>query len=72
MEGEVPTLPIGSRRDEDIALDLMKFVAITTGYGKTSLGGPGFQGSAGADRGEDYAGHLLELYGKCLRAVSGK
>ncbi len=23
----------GSRRDEDIALDLMKFIAMTTGYG---------------------------------------
>ncbi len=29
---EVPTLTAGSRRNEDIALDLMKFIAMTTGY----------------------------------------
>ena len=32
---EAPALPLGSRRNEDIALDLMKFVAMTTGYGRT-------------------------------------
>ena len=30
---ERSTTPPGVRRDEDIALDLMKFVAVTTGYG---------------------------------------
>jgi len=30
---ELPALPLGSRRDEDIALDLMKFIAMTTGCG---------------------------------------
>ena len=62
----------GSRRDEDIALDLMKFIAMTTGYGKTSSsgGGVGFEKSGGAaSKPEDYAAHLLELYGKCLKAV---
>jgi hypothetical protein len=66
-------LPIGSRRNEDIALDLMKFVAMTTGYGKTASGGTGFGAGAGAaSKPEDYANHLLELYGKCLNAVSSK
>ena len=40
---EMPSLPMGSRRNEDIALDLMKFVAMTTGYGKTTGVGVGFQ-----------------------------
>jgi hypothetical protein len=58
------------RRNEDIALDLMKFIAMTTGYGKTaSSGGVGFSGGGAAAKPEDYAGHLLELYGKCLSAV---
>ncbi len=35
-----------SRRNEDIALDLMKFVAMTTGYGRTTSSGVGFQGTA--------------------------
>jgi hypothetical protein len=68
---EVPMTGLMARRNEDIALDLMKFVAMTTGYGKTPAGGVGFQGGA-ASKPEDYAGHLLELYGKCLAAVKGK
>ncbi len=59
------------RRDEDIALDLMKFVAMTTGYGRTTSTGVGFQGTGAAAKPEDYAQHLLELYGKCLSAVEG-
>jgi len=69
---ELPALPLGSRRDEDIALDLLKFIAMTTGYGKTSGTGVGFQGSGAADKPEDYAAHLLELYGRCLHSVGGK
>jgi len=62
----------GLRRNEDIALDLMKFVAMTTGYGRTSSSGVGFQGSGAAAKPEEYAAHLLELYGKCLQTVAGK
>jgi hypothetical protein len=69
---EMPLLPLGSRRSEDIALDLMKFIAMTTSYGKTSGTGLGFQGSGAADKPEEYAAHLLELYGKCLKAVDAK
>jgi hypothetical protein len=71
---EAPTTGSGaSRRNEDIALDLMKFVAMATGYGKTaSSGGVGFSGGGTAAKPEDYAAHLLELYGKCLGAVGGK
>lgn len=69
---EGPALHAGARRNEDIALDLMKFVAMTTGYGRTTSSGVGFQGSGSAAKPEDYAAHLLELYGKCLGAVAGK
>jgi len=62
----------GFRRNEDIALDLMKFVAMTTGYGRTTSTGVGFQGSGAASKPEEYAGHLLELYSKCLSAVAAK
>ena len=64
----------GARRDEDIALDLMKFVAMTTGYGRTnSSSGVGFQGGTGAaTKPEEYASHLLELYSRCLQAVEQK
>jgi hypothetical protein len=69
---EMPALPLGSRRNEDIALDLMKFIAMTTGYGKTIGTGVGFQGGGAAAKPEDYAAHLLELYGRCLQSVAGK
>jgi hypothetical protein len=72
MDGEIQMPAIGSRRNEDIALEMMKFIAMTTGYGKTSQGGPGFQGSASATHADDYTKHLLELYGRCLDAVNGK
>ena len=61
-----------SRRNEDIALDLMKFIAMTTGYGRTTGSGAGFQGTAAAAKPEEYASHLLELYSKCLQAVAKK
>lgn len=67
---EVPSITAGQRRNEDIALDLMKFIAMTTGYGRTTSTGVGFQGSGSASKPEEYAGHLLELYGKCLQAVA--
>ncbi len=70
---ETPATGSGAaRRNEDIALDLMKFVAMTTGYGRVTSTGVGFQGSGAAAKPEDYADKLLELYGKCLGAVSGK
>lgn len=70
---EAPATGSGSaRRNEDIALDLMKFVAMTTGYGRTTSTGVGFSGSGSAAKPEDYADKLLELYGRCLGAVGGK
>ena len=69
---EHSTLPAGTRRNEDIALDLMKFIAMTTGYGRTTGSGAGFQGVGAAAKPDEYAGHLLELYGKCLQAVAKK
>jgi hypothetical protein len=71
---DAAALSLGNRRNEDIALDLMKFIAMTTSYGRTSGtgGGVGFQGGAAATKPEEYADHLLELYGKCLKSVGGK
>jgi hypothetical protein len=69
---EMPGLSLGPRRNEDIALDLMKFIAMTTSFGKTVGAGLGFQSGGAAAKPEDYATHLLELYGRCLQSVSGK
>ncbi|MEO8727724.1 MAG: hypothetical protein ABI383_16550 [Acidobacteriaceae bacterium] len=61
---------LGARRNEDIALDLMKFVAGVTGAGKSN---PTAGFSGGHDKKpEDYANQLLELYTRCLETVNGK
>ena len=49
---------IPSRRNEDIALDMMKFIAGTTGYGKTGAPGAGFQGGT-VNKAEDYAADIM-------------
>jgi hypothetical protein len=69
---EGPGSHASARRNEDIALDLMKFVAMTTGYGRTTSSGVGFQGTGSASKPEEYATQLLELYGRCLNTVGGK
>jgi len=63
--------PPSVRRDEEIALEMMKFIATTTGFGRTGTPGAGFQGGT-ASRAEDYAKDLIELYGQCLDAVKNK
>jgi len=68
---EARTGNVVTRRNEDIALDMMKFIAVTTGYGKTGSPEAGFQGGT-VSKAEDYARHLLDLFGQCLAAVQGK
>ncbi len=62
---------IAARRNEDIALDMMKFIAATTNYGKTVASGAGFHGGT-ETKSDDYAAQLLELYTRCLATVNGK
>jgi hypothetical protein len=69
---ELPGVAVGSRRDEDVALDLMKFIAMTTNYGRSTGTTPGFQGSAAKSATDDHAEQLLSLYTRCLDTVKGK
>jgi hypothetical protein len=62
---------LGARRNEDIALDLLKFLATTTGVGRPATGSTGFSG-ASAPKPEEHVSQLLELYTRCLHAVEGK
>jgi hypothetical protein len=57
----------GSKSVDEIALELMKFVAVTTGYGR---GAPaaGFAGK-GQRSSEEYADSLLELFERCRKVV---
>ncbi len=62
---------LGARRNEDIALDLLKFVAGTVGIGRAAAPSTGFSTSAAA-KPEEHVTELLALYGRCLKAVEGK
>jgi hypothetical protein len=65
------TAGLGARRNEDIALDLLKFVAGVANVGRTGSSSTGFI-SAGSAKPDDHVGELLDLYGRCLKAVEGK
>jgi hypothetical protein len=61
-------LNAAARRTEDIALDLLKFVAAQANVGSKSAGSTGF-GVTSSTKPEDQVAHLLELYAKCRQAV---
>lgn len=60
----------GARSNEDIALDLLKFVAGTAGVGRPVTPSTGFSGAT-APKPEENVNQLLDLYRRCLRAVDG-
>ena len=57
------------RTSDEIALEMMKFIAVTTGYGK-GTGTAGFTGKA-TKTPEEYADALIQLFQRC-RTVVGK
>jgi hypothetical protein len=59
-----------AKNRDEIALDLMKFIAVTTGVGKGSNPAAGFSGKP-AKSAEEYAETLIQLFEKC-RAVVAK
>jgi hypothetical protein len=59
-----------AKNRDEVALELMKFIAVTTGYGKGNTTGAGFQGKP-AKSTEEYADALIQLFEKC-RAVVAK
>ena len=63
-----PTIP-ALRRSEDIALDLLRFVAAHANIKAGSTGTtPGFAAPSAA-KAEDAVTQLLELYARCRKAV---
>lgn len=53
---------------DEVALELMKFIAVTTGYGRGNSG-PGFGGTKGPRSSEEYADALIELFDRCRSVV---
>jgi hypothetical protein len=68
MPEDTSETPVSKSPDE-LALDLTKFIAVTTGYGK---GTPtaGFSGKGtGSRSAEEYADSLLELFNRCRSVI---
>lgn len=59
----------GGRSKDEVALELMKFIAVTTGYGKSTHSGTGFSAKPGTRPPEEYAEALLELFERCRKVV---
>ena len=52
-----------------VALELMKFIAVNTGYGK-GVTGAGFAGKSSVKTPEEQADALLELFKRCRTVVN--
>lgn len=65
MAEENTSTPVRSK--DEIALELMKFIAVTTGYGKGGASA-GYTGKP-ARSSEEYADALIELYERCRKVV---
>jgi hypothetical protein len=56
------------RRSEDIALDLLKFIAAHTNLGSKTASATGF-GPPAASKPEDQVTQIFDLYTRCREAV---
>jgi hypothetical protein len=66
---EPPAASGGARSKDEVALELMKFIAVTTGYGRSAGTGAGFSGKPAARSSEEYADALIELFERCRKVV---
>ena len=60
----------GGRNKDDVALDLMKFIAVNAGFGKSGQTSAGFSAKAGTRSPEDLAEELLNLFDRCRKVVN--
>ena len=59
----------GGRNPNEVALELMRFIAVTTGYGKGTGGSAGFSGKPSVRSAEEHAEALLGLFERCRTVV---
>jgi len=69
MTDDKETTPRPAQNKDEVALELMRFIAVTTGYGKSSAGA-GFAGKAPKTP-DEQVDALIQLYERC-RTVVGK
>jgi hypothetical protein len=73
MPEDVTSRPPEDRKpgatNNEVALEMMKFIAVTTGYGKGATSATGFSGKP-AKTPEEYAEALLGLFEQCREVVA--
>jgi len=57
------------RTKDEVALELMKFIAVNAGYGKSGQTSAGFSAKAGSRTPDELADDLLNLFDRCRKAV---
>jgi hypothetical protein len=55
----------------EVALEMMKFIALTTGYGKPGASTAGFSGKSAKSGSDEHAEALLKLFERCREVVRG-
>ena len=60
----------GGRSKDDVALDLMKFIAVNSGFGKSGQPSAGFSAKAGTRTQDELAEDLLNLFDRCRKVVN--
>jgi hypothetical protein len=58
-----------ARSSNEVALEMMKFIAVTTGYGKGATSAAGFSGKPSRTS-EEYAESLISLFERCRKVVT--
>jgi hypothetical protein len=66
---EVGPAASAMRSKDEVALELMKFIAVTTGYGRPPGAATGFSAKPGSRSPEEQAEALLELFRRCRQTV---
>ena len=66
-----PETPANAARGKDeVALELMKFIAVTTGFGKSPSNSAGFSGKPMSRSVEEQTDALFDLFDRCRKAVN--
>jgi hypothetical protein len=68
-EGAAAGKDDGAKGRDEVALELMKFIAVTTGYGKGTTSATGFSGKP-SKTSEEYADALIQLFERCRSVVA--
>lgn len=67
--GQGEAAPPPGRNPDEVALELMKFIAVTTGYGRSGGTTAGFSAKTATRSAEEYAEALIQLFERCREVM---